>query len=63
MITVRFHSIRALSLFHRGGTTTDKCIFSPTRMRTEAHPAFTPLFLLIFNYSVTFTNVGVFAIS
>lgn len=59
MITVWFHSIRALSLFHGGGTATDKWIFSPTQMRTEAHPGF----LLIFNYSVTFTNVGVFAIS
>lgn len=57
MITVWFHSICALSLFPPLTN-----VFSPQH-RTEAHPAFTPGFLLIFNYSVTFTNVGVFAIS
>lgn len=57
------HCLVPLHLRSVSVSSTDKCIFSPTPMRTEAHPAFTPGFLLIFNYSVTFTNVGVFAIS
>lgn len=40
-------------------------LFQHNKMRTEAHPAsrFSPQDFLIFNYAVTFTSVGVFALS